>query len=260
MKHRIQHKVAIIRNTFIFFISIYILINHKKINENTLNIHQTFIEHANLNPMQGLQNSVYHIAQYIADFIQYKNINQQRIELFLQSEDMLQEIKRLKVVNSDLIDILEPLQEMQNTFPVKYVVKLLYFISSENTRQIFFQTNENIPINSLVFNENCLIGRVFKKNGNNYYILTHQDTNFRLPVYTQNTKIFGMIHGDPYKMKFISFDEVHQYDIENDETILTASSEGKFTENISIGKIVKGKSGAFIETKCKDYYSYALIV
>ena len=260
MKYKTQNKLAILYNTLLLFAVLYMLINHKSINKNTENIHESFVEHIDLNPAQGLQNIVYHSVGYIMDFLEYRKTNAERNAFFLQADDMLQELMKLRNEKAELISILQPLQDMQTSFPVKYVVKLLYFISTENSRQIYFKTNENIPLNSLVFNKECLIGRVFKKEGSNYYVLTHQDPNFRMPVYTQNTKIFGMIHGDPYKMRFVSFDEIHQFDIDENETILTASSEGKFTENIPVGKVVETKSGAFIETKCQDYYSYALII
>ncbi len=260
MKHKTQRRISTLRNALLLFVVVYMLINHKNIHETSTHINQSFIEHVDLNPMQGLQNLVYYSVSYIVDFIEFRKVNAERVAFFLQADDILQELVKLRNANSELVSILQPLQDIQSSFPVKYVVKLLYFISAENSRQIYFKTNENIPLNSLVFNKECLIGRVFKKEGSRHYVLTHQDPNFRMPVYTQSTKIFGMIHGDPYKMRFVSFDEIHQFDIDENETILTASSEGKFTENIPIGKVVETKSGAFIETKCQDYYSYALIV
>ncbi len=260
MNHKTHNRLSLIRNILLCFVTVYILINHKNIHDKTIDINKTFIEHAELNPAQGLQNLMYGVISYCVDFVTYRKTQEERLQFFLQADDILQERTKLRHANAELINILQPLQNMQELFPVKYVVKLLYFISAENSRQIYFKTNENIPLNSLVFNKDCLIGRVFKKDGNNYYILTHQDPNFRMPVYTQNTKIFGMIHGDPYKMRFVSFDEIHQFEIEENETILTASSEGKFTENIPIGKVIETKSGSFIATQCKDYYSYALIV
>lgn len=260
MNHKTQNRLSIVRNVLLCFLVVYALVNHKSIHEKTTDINKAFVEHANLNPMQGLQNAVHHCVIYVADFVTYRKTQEERTKFFLQADVILQERTKLLHANNELVSILQPLQDMQELFPVKYVVKLLYFISAENSRQIYFKTSEDVPLNSLVFNKDCLIGRVVKKDGNNYYILTHQDPNFRMPVYTQTTKIFGMIHGDPYKMRFVSFDEIHQFDINENETILTASSEGKFTENIPIGKVVETKSGAFIETKCQDYYSYALII
>jgi len=260
MKHKTQNKLSILYNILILFVVLYTLTNHKSINNNTTKIHELFVEHIDLNPAQSLQNIINYFVGYIVDFVEYRKTNKERSAFFVQSEEILQELVKLRNEKAELINILQPLQDAQALFPVKYVVKLLYFISTENSRQIYFKTDENIPLNSLVFNKDCLIGRVFKKEGSNYYVLTHQDPNFRMPVYTQSTKIFGMIHGDPYKMRFVSFDEIHQFDIDENETILTASSEGKFTENIPVGKVIETKSGAFIETKCQDYYSYALII
>ncbi len=261
MKQKSQNKFAIIRNIIVFIMALYILINHKNVHIKTEDIHYKFIEHANLNPMQFLKNGVYYCIQYIADFIYYRIDIENKNQFFIQYEGLLQELKKTKSDNTELISILQPLQSMQNTFPVKYVVKLIYFVSEENEKQIYFQSNDSIPINSLVFNGSCLIGRVFKKHENNYYILTHQDENFRIPAYTKNTQIFGMIYGNPYKMKFVSFDEIHQHNIEENEKVLTASSEGKFIENIEIGSIIKHKSyEAFIETDCKNYYSYGLVI
>ena len=56
MKHKTQHRFSILRNILLLFTVVYILINHRNIDENSKDIHKSFIEHANLNPMQGLQN------------------------------------------------------------------------------------------------------------------------------------------------------------------------------------------------------------
>ncbi len=252
-------RLGSVRNVLAMLIFLYITLNHKTFIHNAENVRSNVIKYTVYNPLQHGSILLHWGVNYIMDFLRFR---EQRLEierLALQMTALSNDLQQIKNINNELLSTLQPFQQTTN-HQVKQVVKLLYSISTHNTKEIFFISENEVKPNNLVFNQKCLIGRVVKNEHGNYYILAHQDPQFRLPVYTSKTKIIGMIHGGESMLKFVPFDEFTQDDVEDGEELFTASSGDQFPDGIPIGKVIKNEEKINVKTECKGYYTYALII
>ena len=260
MKNTTISKLGSARNILVMLVFLYITLNHKTFTHNTENVRSSVINYTIYNPLQHGSILLHWGINYIMDFLRFREQRLEMERLALQMTALSNDLQQTKNINNELLNTLQSFQQTATTHQVKQVVKLLYSISTHNTKEIFFISENEVKTNNLVFNQKCLIGRVVKNEQGNYYILAYQDPQFRLPVYTSKTKIIGMIHGGESMLKFVPFDEFTQDDVEDGEELFTASSGDQFPDGIPIGKVIKNEETINVQTECKSYYTYALII
>lgn len=256
----ILSKIIIARNVIVFLLLFYITTQSKAITQSTEKLHYKIVQNIHYNPFQYLNDFVYWGISYVMDFVHFREQKLEIRRLNLQMTSLVSDYSQIKIEKESLAQIVSSLMEVDKTYPVKKVVKLYYSIANDNVREIYFKSSEDIPLNSFVFNESCLIGRVLHRDGDRYHILSYEDPRFRLPVYTENSKVFGIIHGGSPILKFVPFSNFFEGNVVDSEKLLTASLDERFTENIPVGNIMREKDKILVKTSCKHYYSYGLII
>lgn len=255
MKHTTKEKIIRGLNTILLCIFLYCTLNHQKITSFTTLHHPKFINYSNLNPLQHLASGVHSFVLYITSFVTFKSIQQ-------QTESTQLQIQSLQVRSNAIIQSIDEMQEtlvsalLPKTHKIQ-IVELKHKVFNNNTHQIYFQTPEEISINSLVMAKSCIIGRVINNNKNTYQVLSITDSNFRLPAVTKTSQVFGIFYGGA-SPKFIPFASSNSNKISTNEEILTISSTKNLPENIPIGQIQN--SDLAIKIPCKSYYHYAFIL
>jgi hypothetical protein len=253
-------KFIIIRNITFAAVFCYIVVNHAMLTKATENTRSNVVQYTQYNPFQLLAEFAYWSVNYIIDFSRFRQQELEMTQLSLQVTALMNDFQQIKTQNEELKHILSTLKNMEGHHTVKHVVKLHYSVINHGVREVYFRSGDDIPLDGLVVNRGCLIGRIFKKDGDVYHILTTEDSRFRLPVYAKNSKVFGMLHGNFNNIRFMPFNEFSTESIESMEEVLSASFNERFTENISIGNIIKNENQFFVKMDCMEYYNYALVL
>ncbi|MFT4967200.1 MAG: hypothetical protein ACI9CD_000197 [Candidatus Deianiraeaceae bacterium] len=250
------YKITVIRNLLFICAFIYLLVNHQAIQHNTQNIRYTILENTKYNPTQYLTSLTYHSIVYIVDFFSFRKNKEQNARLMLYMTSFTGDIMQTRIENNELRTILL----MSKKIAHKNIVELHHSITNNSIKEVYFTSNVDIAMNGLVINQTCILGRIFRKERDRYYILMYDDPRFRLPVYSEKSKVLGLIHGGSGRMKFIPFSNNKIETLQHMETLLTASIGNHFAKNISVGRAMKGKNGITVKTDCKNYYEYALVI
>jgi len=104
-------------------------------------------------------------------------------------------------------------------------------------------SNENIQVNDVIVSENYLIGHVTEVF--NYYSIARLiiDSNHKIAVESQSTKLKGMAFGDG--INSIMMKQVpNEKKLEMSEIIITAGTDGIYPYGLIVGKIIKIESQA----------------
>jgi len=102
-------------------------------------------------------------------------------------------------------------------------------------------SNENIQVNDVIVSENYLIGHVTEVF--NYYSIARLiiDSNHKIAVESQSTKLKGMAFGDG--INSIMMKQVpNEKKLEMSEIIITAGTDGIYPYGLIVGKIIKIES------------------
>lgn len=207
-----------------------------------------------VNPMQYASDAVSRIIHYITDFITLHKQLEQMEHLHLNFVMLADEHDALKKSN-------ELFAEVKRAAPNRRasIIKFLYSTDNDAIKEAFFETHgdKNIKVNSVILQDGCIIGRVYKQDEKYSYVLLHTDDQFRMPVYTVTSRVFGMVYGGK-NLRFLVFSGNDEAKVQDGEHITIASSDGIFAEGIDFGTISLSGSTMRVNTSCKGYYAYAL--
>ena len=210
------------------------------------------------NPAQYIANALRGVVNYMIDFTTFRSQISQLENLKLQLENLT--VTQAASIHDDQM-IKETMQTYNNNVisAKSSIVKLIYSTDGDIISQTFFETPQNsqVKINTIILNNNCILGRVYKQDEKNSYVLLYTDSKFRLPVYTEKSRVFGMVYGDgtPHFVKFTSSQDGQMQD---GERLIIASADGIFAENIPFGTVNSETNE--VKTECLNYYKYALAI
>lgn len=250
-------KMVQIRNIILFMVCIFLIFQNKKIEKNLEQTRFTFTQKTHFNPAQQFVNFAYYSWQYVVDFVTFRKQKQEIETLSMQVSALKTDFEITKTQLAEIAKILPFIESYRPL--IKSIVRLYYSSMGYSVGEVYFESADVIDVNSFVFAEGCLVGRVLNINNNKYYVLSTLDTNFRLPVVTKTSQVFGILHGGK-SMKFIPFLDDGKSLIESGETLVTVSSDGKFTEDLPVGTIAKNNGNFNVQTNCRSYYRHALVL
>jgi cell shape-determining protein MreC len=229
-----------------------------KISTYSKEMHNAAIYINNANPAQYIANASRGVVNYIIDFTTFRSQISQLENLKLQLESIT--VMREALIHDDQM-IKETMQTYKNNVILgqSAIVKLVYSTDGDIISQTFFETPQNsqVKLNTIILNNNCILGRVYKQDEKNSYVLLYTDSKFRLPVYTEKSRVFGMVYGDGTP-RFVTFTSSQDGQMQDGERLIIASADGIFAENIPFGTV--NSQTKEITTECLNYYKYALAI
>ena len=188
-------------------------------------------------------NQINNLKGWIHNMINLKEINFDLKTELLEKDKILNEFYQLKVENEELKSLLN-LQIPQTTN--KVVSRIILDPSDIHSSRVFIDVglNENIQINSPVFNENGLLGRVIDVRKKSSEVLMLIDSKSSIPVMTDTTKIKFFVEGGKNKLIIKHLPENSM--IYENELVISTDVSGYFKQGIIVGKVVKDKTGKYV--------------
>ena len=188
-------------------------------------------------------NQINNLRGWIHDMINLKEINSELKTELLEKDNVLNEFYQLKVENEELKSLLN-LQIPPTTN--KVVSRIILDPSDIHSSRVFIDVglNENIQINSPVFNENGLLGRVIDVRKKSSEVLMLIDSKSSVPVMTDTTKIKFFVEGGINNLiiKHLPENSI----IYENELVISTDVSGYFKQGIIVGKVVKDKTGKYV--------------
>ncbi len=180
---------------------------------------------------------------WINNMVNLKEINFELKNELLEMKNVLNEFYQLKVENEELKSLLN-LQIPQTTN--KVVSRIILDPSDIHSSRVFIDVglNENIQVNSPVFNENGLLGRVIDVRKKSSEVLMLIDPKSSVPVMTDTTKIKFFVEGDINNLiiKHLPENSI----IYENELVISTDVSGYFKQGIIVGKVLKDKTGKYV--------------
>ena len=188
-------------------------------------------------------NQINNLKGWIHNMINLKEINFDLKTELLEKDKILNEFYQLKVENEELKSLLN-LQIPPTTN--KVVSRIILDPSDTHSSRVFIDVglNENIQINSPVFNENGLLGRVIDVRKKSSEVLMLIDSKSSIPVMTDTTKIKFFVEGGKNKLIIKHLPENSM--IYENELVISTDVSGYFKQGIIVGKVVKDKTGKYV--------------
>ena len=188
-------------------------------------------------------NQINNLRVWINNMVNLKEINFELKNELLEMKNVLNEFYQLKVENEELKSLLN-LQIPQTTN--KVVSRIILDPSDIHSSRVFIDVglNENIQINSPVFNENGLLGRVIDVRKKSSEVLMLIDSKSSVPVMTDTTKIKFFVEGGKNKLIIKHLPENSM--IYENELVISTDVSGYFKQGIIVGKVVKDKTGKYV--------------
>lgn len=188
-------------------------------------------------------NQINNLKGWIHNMINLKEINFDLKTELLEKDKILNEFYQLKVENEELKSLLN-LQIPPTTN--KVVSRIILDPSDIHSSRVFIDVglNENIQINSPVFNENGLLGRVIDVRKKSSEVLMLIDSKSSIPVMTDTTKIKFFVEGGKNKLIIKHLPENSM--IYENELVISTDVSGYFKQGIIVGKVVKDKTGKYV--------------
>ena len=188
-------------------------------------------------------NQINNLKGWIHNMINLKEINSDLKTELLEKDKILNEFYQLKVENEELKSLLN-LQIPPTTN--KVVSRIILDPSDTHSSRVFIDVglNENIQINSPVFNENGLLGRVIDVRKKSSEVLMLIDSKSSVPVMTDTTKIKFFVEGGINNLiiKHLPENSI----IYENELVISTDVSGYFKQGIIVGKVVKDKTGKYV--------------
>ena len=188
-------------------------------------------------------NQINNLRVWINNMVNLKEINFELKNELLEMKNVLNEFYQLKVENEELKSLLN-LQIPQTTN--KVVSRIILDPSDIHSSRVFIDVglNENIQINSPVFNENGLLGRVIDVRKKSSEVLMLIDSKSSVPVMTDTTKIKFFVEGGINNLiiKHLPENSI----IYENELVISTDVSGYFKQGIIVGKVVKDKTGKYV--------------
>ena len=179
---------------------------------------------------------------WINTMVNLKEINSELKNELSKKNIILSEYYQLKVENEELKNLLN--LQIPPTIN-KVVSRIILDPSGIHSSRIFIDVglDENIQINSPVFNENGLLGRVVDVKKKSSEVLMIIDSKSSLPVMTDITKIKFFVEGnmDNLNIKHLPENSI----IYENELVISTDVSGYFKQGIIVGEVVKDKTGKF---------------
>ena len=188
-------------------------------------------------------NQINNLRAWINNMVNLKEINFELKNELLEMKNVLNEFYQLKVENEELKSLLN-LQIPPTTN--KVVSRIILDPSDTHSSRVFIDVglNENIQINSPVFNENGLLGRVIDVRKKSSEVLMLIDSKSSVPVMTDTTKIKFFVEGGKNKLIIKHLPENSM--IYENELVISTDVSGYFKQGIIVGKVVKDKTGKYV--------------
>ena len=188
-------------------------------------------------------NQINNLRAWINNMVNLKEINFELKNELLEMKNVLNEFYQLKVENEELKSLLN-LQIPQTTN--KVVSRIILDPSDIHSSRVFIDVglNENIQVNSPVFNENGLLGRVIDVRKKSSEVLMLIDSKSSVPVMTDTTKIKFFVEGGKNKLIIKHLPENSM--IYENELVISTDVSGYFKQGIIVGKVVKDKTGKYV--------------
>lgn len=209
-----------------------------------------------INPMQAIANGFYFSMQYIIDFATFRKQLAEIQSLKLQLFDATNKYFTYQQ-NRDFSTELLKAYRNNEFLRQGSIIELLYSTQNNTIHETFFETpNTNIKINSIISNNDCVLGRVYKQDDKYSYVILYTDSKFRLPAYTHKSRVFGMIYGG-HTLEFKSFNSSQDDKIQTGEKLIIAQTDGTLAAGIPFGTIENIKTKT-VTNKCLQYYKYGI--
>ena len=188
-------------------------------------------------------NQINNLKGWIHNMINLKEINFDLKTELLEKDKILNEFYQLKVENEELKSLLN--LQIPPTIN-KVVSRIILDPSDTHSSRVFIDVglNENIQINSPVFNENGLLGRVIDVRKKSSEVLMLIDSKSSVPVMTDTTKIKFFVEGGKNKLIIKHLPENSM--IYENELVISTDVSGYFKQGIIVGKVVKDKTGKYV--------------
>ena len=185
-------------------------------------------------------DKVRELKYWLDSMINLKEINTNlKIEI-AQKNILLTELYQLKVENEELKNLLN----VQAPPSIKKIVSRIILDPSDiYSSKVFIDvgSNQNVRINSPVFNENGLLGRIIKVNKNTSEVLLIVDSKSSLPVMTENSKVKFFVEGNLNSLNIKHLPENRA--LNKNELVISTNVSGYFKEGIIVGKVKKNEDG-----------------
>ena len=188
-------------------------------------------------------NQINNLRAWINNMVNLKEINFELKNELLEMKNVLNEFYQLKIENEELKSLLN-LQIPPTTN--KVVSRIILDPSDTHSSRVFIDVglNENIQINSPVFNENGLLGRVIDVRKKSSEVLMLNDSKSSVPVMTDTTKIKFFVEGGINNLiiKHLPENSI----IYENELVISTDVSGYFKQGIIVGKVLKDKTGKYV--------------
>ena len=188
-------------------------------------------------------SQINNIKDWIKTMVNLKEVNFELKTELSKKNNVLNEFYQLKVENEELKSLLN-LQLPPTTN--KIVSRIILDPSDIHSSRVFIDVglNENIQINSPVFNENGLLGRVIDVRKKTSEVLLLIDSKSSVPVMTDTTKIKFFVEGGINNLiiKHLPENSI----IYENELVISTDVSGYFKQGIIVGKVVKNKIGKYV--------------
>ena len=188
-------------------------------------------------------NQINNLRAWINNMVNLKEINFELKNELLEMKNVLNEFYQLKIENEELKSLLN-LQIPPTTN--KVVSRIILDPSDIHSSRVFIDVglNENIQVNSPVFNENGLLGRVIDVRKKSSEVLMLIDSKSSVPVMTDTTKIKFFVEGGINNLiiKHLPENSI----IYENELVISTDVSGYFKQGIIVGKVLKDKTGKYV--------------
>ena len=188
-------------------------------------------------------NQINNLRAWINNMVNLKEINFELKNELLEMKNVLNEFYQLKIENEELKSLLN-LQIPPTTN--KVVSRIILDPSDIHSSRVFIDVglNENIQVNSPVFNENGLLGRVIDVRKKSSEVLMLNDPKSSVPVMTDTTKIKFFVEGGINNLiiKHLPENSI----IYENELVISTDVSGYFKQGIIVGKVLKDKTGKYV--------------
>ncbi len=236
---------------FVLFLSILLIIlnfNFKEEQENIRNEIVDFFSPLNIIFMFP-GDKVRELKYWTDSIMNLKEINTNLKTEINQKNVLLSELYQLKVENEELKKLLN----VQAPPAVKKIVSRIILDPSDiYSSKVFIDVglSQNVRINSPVFNENGLLGRIIKVNKNTSEVLLIIDSKSSLPVMTEKNKVKFFVEGNFNSLNIKHLPE--NSDLNENELVISTDVSGYFKQGIVVGKVKKKKDGkSYIEPSAR---------
>lgn len=240
-----QLNYQFVERFFVLLLSLTLILLNFNFSEEQKNIRSRVIDFFSpLNKLFMIPSEA--VTQFKNTIENYINLNERYLEQQVdlkQQQKLLNELYQLRVENEELKKLLN--FEAPSAVN-KIVSRIIVDPSDIHSSKVFIDvgSNREIKLNSPVFNENGLLGRIIDVQAKTSEVLLIVDPRSSLPVMTNESKIKFFVEGNLKNLN-IKYMPENKIIFEN-ELVISTDVSGYFRQGIIVGKIIKNKEGEMV--------------